>query len=622
MLKVLWQSLLVSPAILGVTLAASANASGFETTPNAQNLSTEFDPAAIAQVQTKEGADKDLLNQIETYGNEGQVVPVEGNSIDQVTSVNQLRDVSPTAWAYEALRSLVERYGCIVGYPDRTFRGDRALTRWEFAAGLNACMNVMERLIQEGVAVLKDDIDKLKRLMEEYQAELAALGARVDNLESRVSFLEDHQFSTTTKLTGEVIFAVTNAFGDNRGQQQAVFQDRVRLLLNTSFTGQDVLKTRLSAGSAVPFGYDYRANTTLQNGDPAAVRFNDLQSPSLYQTWTAAGNNNDIVIDWLAYYTPIDLGYFGRVNTYVAAWGGIWNDFVPTTNPFFEDFDGGNGALSTFSSENPIYRIGGGSGAGVSLQLGFLQSVIGPTSFSFGYLGGGNCPNNSCAGNPNPGNGLFNGDYAALAQINANLFNFLNVGFTYVNAYQGADTALFGNGGPNGVVGSSAANLSATQLNTIANVNGNNPNSVTLQDGVSFFDFGGKVSNSYGLTGAIDLGFASLSAFGTYSSVILLGQGDAEVWTYGAGIAFPDLGGQGNILGIFGGAQPYIGGLTFDEMGMKVSNITPWQVEVFYKYQVTDNISLTPGVIWVSSPEQFKSSGNAWIGSIRTTFTF
>ncbi|HBB32401.1 MAG TPA: hypothetical protein DC064_11540, partial [Cyanobacteria bacterium UBA9273] len=44
----------------------------------------------------------------------------------------------PGDWAYEALRSLVERYGCIAGYPDGTFRGNRAMTRYEFAAGLNA----------------------------------------------------------------------------------------------------------------------------------------------------------------------------------------------------------------------------------------------------------------------------------------------------------------------------------------------------------------------------------------------------------------------------------------------------------------------------------------------------
>ena len=59
---------------------------------------------------------------------------------DQVTNVNQLRDVYPTDWAYEALRSLVDRYGCIVGYPNQTYRGNRALSRYEFAAGLNACL--------------------------------------------------------------------------------------------------------------------------------------------------------------------------------------------------------------------------------------------------------------------------------------------------------------------------------------------------------------------------------------------------------------------------------------------------------------------------------------------------
>ncbi|MEW5860313.1 MAG: iron uptake porin, partial [Cyanobacteriota bacterium] len=60
------------------------------------------------------------------------------DSMDQVTNVSQLQDVEPTDWAYEALRSLVERYGCIAGYPDGTFRGNRALSRYEFAAGLNA----------------------------------------------------------------------------------------------------------------------------------------------------------------------------------------------------------------------------------------------------------------------------------------------------------------------------------------------------------------------------------------------------------------------------------------------------------------------------------------------------
>ncbi len=64
----------------------------------------------------------------------------ESNDIGQVTSVSQFSDVQPTDWAFQALQSLVERYGCIAGYPNGTYRGNRALTRYEFAAGLNACL--------------------------------------------------------------------------------------------------------------------------------------------------------------------------------------------------------------------------------------------------------------------------------------------------------------------------------------------------------------------------------------------------------------------------------------------------------------------------------------------------
>ena len=92
-----------------------------------------------AQAQAGNG---ELLNQIEQYGQEGQ-----NNSIGQVTNVNQLRDVSPTDWAYEALRSLVDRYGCISGFPNQTYRGNQPLSRYEFAAGLNSCLNQIERLI-------------------------------------------------------------------------------------------------------------------------------------------------------------------------------------------------------------------------------------------------------------------------------------------------------------------------------------------------------------------------------------------------------------------------------------------------------------------------------------------
>lgn len=126
--------------------------------------------SANANEVPKVDSNEALINQISEYN--------QTEGMGQVTSVSQLRDVSPTDWAFEALRNLVERYGCIVGYPDRTFRGNRALSRYEFAAGLNACMQSLERLIAEGGGISNEDLEKLNRLVNEFQSELAALGAR------------------------------------------------------------------------------------------------------------------------------------------------------------------------------------------------------------------------------------------------------------------------------------------------------------------------------------------------------------------------------------------------------------------------------------------------------------
>jgi hypothetical protein len=78
----------------------------------------------------------------------------------QVTSVSQLSDIKPTDWAFQSLQSLIERYGCIAGYPDKTYRGNRALTRYEFAAGLNSCLDRIQELITSATSnlVKKEDL--------------------------------------------------------------------------------------------------------------------------------------------------------------------------------------------------------------------------------------------------------------------------------------------------------------------------------------------------------------------------------------------------------------------------------------------------------------------------------
>ena len=72
---------------------------------------------------------------------------VDRESLANITSVSELSDVKPTDWAFQALKSLVERYGLIVGYPDATFRGNRALTRYEFAAALNVTLDRLNQQI-------------------------------------------------------------------------------------------------------------------------------------------------------------------------------------------------------------------------------------------------------------------------------------------------------------------------------------------------------------------------------------------------------------------------------------------------------------------------------------------
>ena len=173
----------------------------------------------------------------------GMVAPVAANAADlniaavnqysesQVTSINQFSDVRPTDWAYQALNNLVERYGCVAGYPNGTFGGGKSMTRFEAAALLNACLDRVS-----------ETTDELKRLLAEFQGELAVLRGRVDGLETKVGVLEAQQFSTTTKLRGGASFVLggvpgaQTVNGSNVGN--TAFNYDLRLNFDTSFTGK------------------------------------------------------------------------------------------------------------------------------------------------------------------------------------------------------------------------------------------------------------------------------------------------------------------------------------------------------------------------------------------------
>ncbi|AFY38272.1 cyanobacterial porin [[Leptolyngbya] sp. PCC 7376] len=521
-----WKSLSIAGAALSVTVAGAAQAA-----PN----------------------NSAILDQLNNYSQEGRT------DVAQVNSVFQLRDVAPSDWAFDALRNLVEKYNCIVGYPDGTFRGNRPLSRYEFAAGLNACMQQIERLIVGGgTDVDAADITRLRALVQEFEAELATLGARVDDIEGRVEFLEDNQFSTTTKLNGEVVFGISDSFGDtdltdgsDDDDSQTVFNNRVRLQLETSFTGKDTLITRLTAGNA----------TSTVIGAGGVGRF----------TYDNALADNDVIVDWLAYYFPLK-----RANAYVAAVGGLQSDYVSTTFGAngLEDYTGASGSLTFNAASSPIYLIGGGAGFGLNFPAG-------PVDISLGYLADDHA-------SPAEGDGLFNGQYGALAQVAFNLGSRAELGVTYVNSYQEAGSAFFDFGGGSAFAGTVGAN-----------------------------GLGTSEANTFGVQGKFDITEkVSLAAYGLYSDVDLVAGGDEEIWSYGAGVAFNDMGKEGNVLGIFAGVPPYVGGSAGG------GDDTPVQVEGFYKYQLNDSISITPGVIWLNNATETDTVDSALIGTVRTTFKF
>ncbi len=59
-----------------------------------------------------------------------------------------------------------------------------------------------------------------------------------------------------------------------------------------------------------------------------------------------------------------------------------------------------------------------------------------------------------------------------------------------------------------------------------------------------------------------------------------------------------------------------------DYTDLIAENTIPWHIEAFYRHQVTDNISLTPGVIWLTAPNQSSRNPDVVIGTLRLTLTF
>lgn len=500
------------------------------------------------------------------------------NSIGQVTSVSQLSDVQPTDWAFQALQSLVERYGCIAGYPDGTYRGNRALTRYEFAAGLNACLDRVNELIGTATSNLatREDLATLQRLQEEFATELTTLRGRVDNLEVATAELEANQFSTTTKLNGEIVVGVVSVLGGENANGDSIdrvptLSQRTRLNLDTSFSGRDLLTTRLQANNVTPLGGTNSGPLLTNEG---RVEFD-------------GDSENEFGLGLLRYRFPIG----SRTNFYLAATGNGFVDIDASAqlNPYFD-----GGAVSLFALRNPIYNYSGGSGVG--LRHFFSDSI----ELNLGYL----VPSN-VASRPTDKNGLFDGVYAGLAQVIISPSDRTKIGLTYINSYS---PSFFTTGG--GI--DPELNPDFIPFGTSTGSNLSNTN------------FGRAVStNAYGVSGTFALSpNFSIGGWVGYANQRYIGRGDAEVWNWAVTLAFPNLGKEGNLGGLLVGMEPKVTNIDSTLNNGQADPDTSLHLEAFYRYQISDNIQITPGVIWLTAPNHNANNEDVVIGVLRTVFRF
>ncbi len=452
---------------------------------------------------------------------------------EQVTSINQFSDVRPTDWAYQALENLVQRYGCVAGYPNLTFVGGQAMTRYEAAALLNACLDRVT-----------ETTDELQRLLAEFKTELAVLTARVDGLDAKVGVLEATQFSTTTKLKGEATFVLGGVPGletnDGGNVGNTTFNYDLRLNFDTSFYGKDLLRTRLRSGnfSSDPFG----------------------SSSSLFKLDKAESTDNSVEIDRLYYQFPVSKSVTLTAGPLVRNTEMAWVPSVYKSEIL--DFFAVAGAPGVYNKA---------TGAGVGAQYVGKNGIVAGLNYV-------------AQNGDDSETGVFDSDGALnfLAQVGYKASNW-GVGVGYRYGSEGTRPRTY-----NGLLGASGALVGGQESNAVAlnaywqpSQSGWIP-SISAGYGYNFVS---------GATGATD-------------------ATDSDSWF--AGLQWSDVFVTGNSAGIAVGQAP-----TATTSGVTDATM----LEIFYKFQVTDNISITPALFYIDNNQRYQDSSK-FGGVIQTKFTF
>jgi Carbohydrate-selective porin, OprB family len=531
---------------------------------------------------------------------------------EQINQAKEAVEIKPGDWAYQTLQALNTKYGC-----SDMPTGNRSLSREEFATSLNGCVQSMEELVArkprraikkrrvapapvpapevvtptpvapEVVApppvqppappeVTQQDLDQLKQLVQSFNTELQGVDARIKTLDGKVAELKDKSFSTTTKLVGEAIFAVTGLTGaPTGGTNSTILSDRVRLNFRSSFTGKDLLLVRLQSRNSNSFAGAVASSAARTNMARLGFEGNDDNNTTLHR---------------LQYQLPLA----PTTKVFVESVGSEFNDNYYTFNP--EHQAAGTGSVTRFGRFAPIYRLSN-EGAGIGVDHKFSPNLGLVLSYAVPRVGvpGATTTAPETVSSPANNNGLFNGSNVLFSQITLKPSDDVSLGFAYARSYNTNGTGVSGANGSNfanNPFGSSAAVLVPTS------------------------------SNHYTVMGSVNLSKdLILSAWGglTQATREATGGGSADIWNYAATLAAKDFGSKGSTLGFVVGMQPKV---TSSTVAARVDKDTSLHLETFYKYKVSDNLYITPGLLMLTNPEHNATNQTEYLGTIRTTFVF
>jgi len=544
---------------------------------------------------------------VNSFGNDSLA---ENSDVSSVTSVSQLSDVRPTDWAFTALQSLVERYGCIAGYPDSTFRGGQALSRYEFSAGLNACLDKINEIISAGLAdkVSQEDLATLQKLQEEFAAELTILRGRVDALDKKVATLEAQQFSPTTKLSGLAFFNITGATagGDviaernspansslntnpkrNRvttNRPNLTFGYYLFLNLTTSFTGKDALVTQLVTGNGF----------SPANNFVSAGFTNSWGTPFLDQTGVPPGGANVFNIRELFYSFPaasnVNVAIGPRLNFYRYFDGNRFTSFLTGATSFNSNgstlsnsVDRGSGAVVTWTM-SPQFRL-------AAAYLGENTEFLPSTNQNFNT-------------SSNPNQGLFGGTNTLSAELVYSPSRDANIRFLYTRSNIKSN---------NGFIGGATAE--------------------PLPYGFADDGFGDPIDNATADTIILNFDWLVAKGFGifgrySYGSTQIkpltpgVPGGSVNVNAFQFGLAFPDLFKESALAVLsFVVPQSYSSGRNFLGSGGG-DGATQYDLELSYYYPISRNIAIVPAVYAIFNANNFSTNPTVFVGNLRTQFSF